>query len=74
LGRLAGGQDACAHARSLSRMPARVLACVQVLAGKLKPNMGRFENPPDWQEILAYFRGNELQNYFTRVLEDDLKV
>lgn len=46
---------------------------LKVLAGKLKPNMGRFENPPDWQEILAYFRGNELQNYFTRVLEDDLK-
>ena len=21
----------------------------QVLAGKLKPNLGRFDNPPDWQ-------------------------
>lgn len=29
---------------------------------------------PDWQEILQYFRGSELQNYFTRVLEDDLKA
>ncbi len=32
------------------------------------------QDPPDWQEILAYFRGSELQNYFTRVLEDNLKV
>ena len=32
------------------------------------------QNPPDWQEILTYFRGSELQNYFTRILEDDLKV
>ena len=32
------------------------------------------QNPPDWQEILQYFRGSELQNYFTRVLEDDLKA
>ncbi|KHN41776.1 ABC transporter E family member 2 [Glycine soja] len=47
---------------------------LKVLAGKLKPNLGRFTNPPDWQEILTYFRGSELQNYFTRILEDDLKV
>ena len=33
-----------------------------------------FQNPPDWQEILQHFRGSELQNYFTKILEDDLKV
>jgi len=47
---------------------------LKVLAGKLKPNLGRFTNPPDWQEILTYFRGSELQNYFTKILEDDLKA
>jgi ATP-binding cassette subfamily E protein 1 len=47
---------------------------LKVLAGKLKPNLGRFVNPPDWQEILTYFRGSELQNYFTRILEDNLKA
>ncbi|KAM6567997.1 hypothetical protein CsatB_015982 [Cannabis sativa] len=47
---------------------------LKVLAGKLKPNLGRFTNPPDWQEILTYFRGSELQNYFTRILEDNLKA
>ena len=31
------------------------------------------QNPPDWQEILTYFRGSELQNYFTKLLEDNLK-
>ena len=30
--------------------------------------------PPDWQEILTHFRVSELQNYFTRLLEDDLKA
>ena len=34
----------------------------------------RAQSPPDWQEILTYFRGSELQNYFTRILEDDLKA
>ncbi|XP_021749895.1 ABC transporter E family member 2-like isoform X2 [Chenopodium quinoa] len=33
---------------------------LKVLAGKLKPNLGRFDNPPNWQEILTYFRGSEL--------------
>ncbi|KAF6777611.1 hypothetical protein AHF37_02897 [Paragonimus kellicotti] len=47
---------------------------LKVLAGKLKPNLGRFKNPPDWTEILTYFRGSELQNYFTKVLEDNLKA
>jgi len=65
---------------------------LKILAGKLKPNLGRYsvcnlrhshrasiqkenvQDPPDWQEILKYFRGSELQNYFTKVLEDNLKA
>jgi hypothetical protein len=45
-----------------------------VLSGKLKPNLGKPKEPPDWHEILAYYRGSELQKYFTRMLEDDLRV
>ncbi|MCL7045176.1 hypothetical protein MKW94_009319 [Papaver nudicaule] len=47
---------------------------LKVLSGKLKPNLGRFDNPPSWQDILAYFRGNELQNYFTRMVQESLKA
>eukprot|EP00478_Filoreta_tenera_P000138 GABV01000138.1.p1 GENE.GABV01000138.1~~GABV01000138.1.p1 ORF type:complete len:416 (+),score=170.96 GABV01000138.1:149-1249(+) len=47
---------------------------LQILAGKLKPNLGAYEDPPDWEDILRYFRGSELQNYFTKLLEDDLKA
>jgi ATP-binding cassette subfamily E protein 1 len=47
---------------------------LKILAGKQKPNLGRYDDPPDWQEILRYFRGSELQNYFTKVLEDNLKA
>ncbi|KAK3000072.1 hypothetical protein RJ639_023135, partial [Escallonia herrerae] len=47
---------------------------LKILCGKLKPNLGRYRNPPDWQEIVAHFRGSELQSYFTRFLEGNLKV
>ncbi|ETN36255.1 translation initiation factor RLI1 [Cyphellophora europaea CBS 101466] len=46
---------------------------LKILSGKLKPNLGRYDSPPDWADILKYFRGSELQNYFTKILEDDLK-
>ncbi|KAJ1926368.1 Fe-S cluster-binding ribosome biosynthesis protein [Tieghemiomyces parasiticus] len=47
---------------------------LKILSGKLKPNLGRFDDAPDWQEILKHFRGSELQNYFTKILEDNLKA
>ncbi len=47
---------------------------LKILAGKLKPNLGKFDAPPDWSDILVHYRGSELQNYFTRILEDDLKA
>lgn len=46
---------------------------LQILAGKIKPNLGDFMDPPDWEAILRYFRGNELQNYFTKMIEDSIK-
>jgi len=47
---------------------------LKILGGKQKPNLGNFAEPPDWADILLYFRGSELQNYFTKILEDNLKV
>jgi ATP-binding cassette, sub-family E, member 1 len=47
---------------------------LNILAGKLKPNLGRFNDAPDWAEILTFFRGSELQSFFTKILEDHLKT
>ena len=47
---------------------------LKILSGKQKPNLGNFEAPPNWGEILTHFRGSELQNYFTRILEDRFKA
>lgn len=47
---------------------------LKILAGKQKPNLGNFANPPDWEEILTYFRGSELQGYFTKILEEKMRT
>lgn len=47
---------------------------LKILAGKQKLNLGRYDDPPEWSEIIKYFRGSELQNYFTKMLEDDIKA
>jgi translation initiation factor RLI1 len=39
-----------------------------------EPLEQQFENPPDWKAILKYFRGNELQSFFTKMLEDKMKA
>lgn len=41
---------------------------LQILGNKLKPNLGNYTNPPDWKDILKYFKGSELQSFFTRML------
>jgi ATP-binding cassette subfamily E protein 1 len=47
---------------------------VKILAGQLKPNLGKFADPPCWADIVKYYRGSDLQNYFKMVLEDRLRV
>ena len=47
---------------------------LKILVGKMKPNLGRYDSPPDWEEILVHFRGSDLQNYFTKILEDSIKA
>ena len=49
---------------------------LKVLSGNLKPNLGKYDNlnEPEWKEILKFFRGSELQNYFTKMLENNLKA
>jgi ATP-binding cassette subfamily E protein 1 len=47
---------------------------LRVLSGNMKPNLGEFDNPPEWKKILAHFRGNELQTFFQNLLENKMKA
>ncbi len=47
---------------------------VRILAGEIKPNLGRYDDPPDWNEIIRRFRGSELQPYFQKLSSGRIKV
>lgn len=47
---------------------------LRILAGEIKPNLGDYEDPPSWSEIIRFFRGSELQPYFQRFSEGKVKV
>jgi ATP-binding cassette subfamily E protein 1 len=38
---------------------------LNILAGGLKPNLGNYESAPAWKDILKFFKGSDLKNYFT---------
>jgi ATP-binding cassette subfamily E protein 1 len=47
---------------------------LKVLSAEFKPNLGDFENPPEWSKVIQHYRGSTLQEYFQRMSENNLKV
>jgi len=40
---------------------------VGILSGSLKPNLGRYDDPPEWDEILNHYGGTELKSHFQKI-------
>lgn len=47
---------------------------LRILSGETRPNLGRFDSPPDWPEITRHYRGSLLQDYFDRLHTGKLKI
>jgi len=47
---------------------------VNILSGKLKPNLGRYENPPEWNEIFKHYSGTELKNHFQKIERNEIRA
>ena len=45
---------------------------IRILAGELKPNLGRVDDPPDWDEIIVEYRGSELQPFFEKIQRGEI--
>jgi ATP-binding cassette subfamily E protein 1 len=47
---------------------------LKVLSGEVKPNLGNYQTPPEWNEVIQYYRGSTLQDYFRKISENNLKI
>ena len=47
---------------------------VSILSGNLKPNLGNYSSPPEWDEILKHFHGTELKLHFEKIANKELKA
>lgn len=47
---------------------------VSILSGNLKPNLGDYENPPEWDQILKRFAGTELKDHFEKIKNQNIKA
>ncbi len=47
---------------------------VNILSGKLKLNLGNYNEPPDWDDILKYYSGTELKSHFEKIKDNQIKA
>jgi ATP-binding cassette subfamily E protein 1 len=47
---------------------------LSILTTRTQPNLGNYEEKTSWTDIIKFFKGSDLQNYFQKSLEEDFKV
>ncbi len=47
---------------------------VNILSGNLRPNLGNYDLPPEWSDILKHFHGTELKSHFEKIANNGLKA
>ena len=47
---------------------------VNILSGNLKPNLGNFSEPPEWDDILKFYKGTELKSHFEQIKDSQIRA
>ncbi|MEZ0394389.1 MAG: ribosome biogenesis/translation initiation ATPase RLI [Desulfurococcaceae archaeon] len=47
---------------------------LRILSGQLVPNLGNYDNPPSWEEVLRRFRGTEIQAYLGKLSNGEVRA
>ena len=47
---------------------------INILSGNLKPNLGKFDEAPEWDEILKFYSGTELKSHFEKIKDGQISV
>src|SRR3989344_2557768 len=47
---------------------------LKIMGNILKPNLGRWDNPPDFKEVIAYFKGTETQRFMEKLHQNEISL
>jgi len=47
---------------------------VNILSGNLKPNLGNYSAPPEWDDILKFYKGTELKSHFEDIKNGNISA
>nr|AIF04374.1 putative ATPase (ABCE1) [uncultured marine thaumarchaeote KM3_173_E01] len=47
---------------------------INILSGNLKPNLGKYDEPPEWDEILKFYSGTELKSHFEKIKDSQISA
>ena len=47
---------------------------VNILSGNLKPNLGNYSEPPEWDDILKFYKGTELKSHFEDIKNGHIRA
>lgn len=47
---------------------------VSILSGNMRPNLGDYDSPPEWSQVLKHFQGTELKPHFEKIANNELRA
>ncbi len=47
---------------------------INILSGNLKPNLGKYSEEPEWNEILEFYSGTELKSHFQKIKDNKIRA
>tara|TARA_Y100000310_G_scaffold308825_1_gene352313 strand:+ start:342 stop:2213 length:1872 start_codon:yes stop_codon:yes gene_type:complete len=47
---------------------------LKIMANMLKPNLGKWDDPPEFKEVINYFKGSETQKFLTKLQNNEIKL
>ena len=47
---------------------------VNILSGNLKPNLGNYSEPSEWDDVLKFYKGTELKSHFEEIKDGNIRA
>ncbi len=47
---------------------------LNILSGQIIPNFGNYDKEGTWDEVIDYFKGSQLQNYFKKLSNNEIRL